>query len=152
MILGGHETPWLAGETLVAAKQFQKLAREVVAVCRKIRTPDCWFRETPGTVWVLETAGLSWRTVNERCAEDGRLPLSGVLWLLKALRDHDHGYMVPDMVPAAQPAWQCVVPGLGPRRLPQKWQRLLHRRRRRLTLLLHTAAMLEEDVRWDFRL
>ena len=39
-----------------------------------------------------------------------------------------------------------------PCRLSEKWRRLLQHRRRRLTLLLHTAVMREEDVRWQYPL
>ena len=140
LISGRNEGSRLSREALFAAEEFQTLAGRVAAVWKKIRTPDCWFRETPGSLRVLEMAGLSWRTVHEKCVGDGRLPLSGVLWLLKALRT------------AEEPARQCATTGIESRDLPEKWQRLLHRRRRRLTLLLRAAAILEEDVRWEFRL
>ena len=61
------------------------LDRKVMAVRKKIRTPDCWFRESPGAVSVLDLVGLSWRMVNEKCS-DGWLPISGAMWLLKILR------------------------------------------------------------------
>ena len=117
LILGWNEGPRLSQETLLAAELYQTLADKVMAVWRKIRTPDCWFRETPGAVWVLETAGLSWPIVSEKCVGDGQLPLSGVLWLLKALRTSE------------KPARQCAARGHDSRQLPEKWRRLLHGRR-----------------------
>ena len=144
MIPRRGEMPKLSQEISVAAKRLQTLDRKVMAVRKKIRTPDCWFRELPGLVSVLAEAGLSWRMVNERCA-DGRLPISAALWLLKALRTTEH------IMPAEEQAWERAATGLGACRLSKKWRRRLHRRRRRLALLLHTAVMREEDVRWLFR-
>jgi len=146
LIPGRGEIPNLSQEISVAAKKLRKLDRKVMAVRKKTRTPDCWFRESPGPVSVLEMAGLSWRMVNERCSDDGWLPVSAVLWLLKALRTAEH-----DM-PTEEQAWERAAAGLGPCRLSEKWRQLLHRRRRRLARLLHAAAMREEDVRWRFRL
>ena len=67
LISGRYAGPRLSREALLAAEKFQSLAGRVAAVWKKIRTPDCWFRETPGSVRVLETAGLSWRIVHEQC-------------------------------------------------------------------------------------
>ena len=85
---------------------------------------------------VLGTTGLRWCDVHEKCTEDGRLPVSGVLWLLKVLR--------------ATEDRKCVDVGGKP--VSAKWRRRLDRRRRRLVRLLHTAVMLEEDVQWEYRL
>jgi hypothetical protein len=79
----------LPEEDSIAAKKLQTLDRKVMAVRKKIRTPDCWFRESPGPISVLDLVGLSWRMVNEKCSADGRLPISGVLWLLNVLRTTD---------------------------------------------------------------
>ena len=70
------EMPKLSQEISLAAKTLQTLDRTVMTVRKKIRTPDCWFRELPGPVSVLEEVGLSWRMVHEKCS-NGRLPISG---------------------------------------------------------------------------
>ena len=136
----------LPEEGSIAAKKLQTLDRKVMAVRKKIRTPDCWFRESPGPISVLDLVGLSWRMVNEKCSADGQLPISGVLWLLNVLRTTDQ------VMPTEEHAREWVARGLGPWHLSEKWRQLLRRRRLRLALLLHTAVMLEEDVRWRFRL
>ncbi len=126
------KVPDLSEEGAVAARTWRTLELKVMAVRKKIRTPDCWFRESPGVVSVLGTTGLRWRDVHQRCTEDGRMPVSGVLWLLKILRaTEDRKWM--DV---------CREP------VSAKWRRRLDRRR--LMRLLHTAVMLEEDVQWDF--
>lgn len=145
VILGRGNAPPLSPEISTAAKRLRTLDRKVMAVRKKIRTPDCWFRESPGPVSVLERAGLSWRMVHEQCA-DGWLPISGVLWLLKVLRATEQDMRIEEQSP------ERAAAGLGPCRFSEKWRRRLRRRRRRLTLLLRTAVTLEEDVRWRFRL
>jgi hypothetical protein len=129
-----------------AAKKLEALDHKVIVVRRKVRTADCWYRESPGPGSVLEMTGLSWRMVNERCLADGRLPISGVSWLLNALRAADQ------VMPGEEPSrgWSEMEP--GPWHLPKKWRRRLRRRRRRLMLLLDMALMLEEDIQWRFRM
>jgi hypothetical protein len=129
-----------------AAKKLESLDHKVTVVRRKIRTADCWYRESPGPGSVLEMTGLSWRMVGERCLADGRLPISGVSWLLKALQ------AAGQVMAGDEPSRECSQIEPGPRHLPKKWGRRLRRRRRRLMRLLHTALMLEEDVRWRFRM
>jgi hypothetical protein len=144
MFVGRGETPRRSQEPSIAAKMLRMYDRKVMAVRKKIRAPECWFCESPGPVSVLDAAGLSWRMVNARCS-NGHLPLSGVLWLLKALHTAEHE------MPAEIQAWERAATGQDRCRLPEKWRRLLHHRRRRLARLLHAAAMREEDVRWKFR-
>lgn len=129
------KAPELSEEGIVAVSVWRTLEARVVAVRKKIRTPDCWFREQPGIVSVLGATGLSWGNVHERCTADGWLPLSGVLWLLKVLRASESRNWLT----------------LGGYSVSEKWRRRLDRRRRRLIRLLHTAAMLEEDVTWEYR-
>ncbi len=146
VLLTEGEAPKLSPEGAAAVKELRALLRKVMAVRKKIRAADCWFHESPGSVSVLDAVGLSWHVVNERCSDDGRLPLSGALWLLRAL-------LAPRQVtPKERRIREPAAKGLAPRRLPEKWRRLLRRRRRRLAQLLRTAAMLEEDVQWRFRL
>ncbi len=142
VILGQRK---MSREISIAAKRLRSLDRKVVAIRKRIRTPDCWFRECPGPVSMLEMVGLSWGMVHKKCAQ-GRLPISAALWLLKVLRTAEQ------KLPTEGQAWEGAATRLGPCRLSEKWQRLLSRRRRRLALLLDTAVMLEEDVRWQFRL
>ena len=145
MALGRGGMPTLPGQISVAVKKLQALDRRVEAGRKKIRTADSWFREVPGPVSVLESLGLSWRMVNEKCS-DGKMSISAAFWLLKVLRSAEH------ILPTEEQGWEQAATGPGPCRLSKKWRRRLHRRRRRLALLLHTAAMLEEDVQWEYRL
>ncbi len=145
MLVGWDETPNRSRGISIAAHKLRTLDRTIMAVRKKIRTPDCWFRESPGPVSVLDEAGLSWRMVNARCS-NGWLPVSAALWLLKALATTEHDVL------AHERAWERAAKGLGSRRLSEKWRLLLRRRRRRLAHLLHVAVMREEDVRWKFRL
>jgi hypothetical protein len=142
---GTGQIPRLSREICVATKQLQLLNRKVLAVRKQIRTADCWFRESPGPVSVLDAAGLTWRMVHEKCA-NGWLPVCGALWLLQVLRTTESA------APAAEHGWKQSARGLGPCRLSAKWRRRLDHRHRRLALLLHTAVMREEDVRWQYRL
>ncbi len=137
--------PKLFREISMTVKKLRRLDRKVRAVRKKIHTPDCWFREWPGVICVLQATGLSWRMVHEECSADGRLPISTALRLLKALRMADRG------VPAEKPARHGAATGPGSCDLTEKWQQRLRRRRRRLAHLLRTAVMLEEDVQWLFR-
>ncbi len=142
---GRSQLPQLSREICVATKKLQILDRMVRMVRRKICTADCWFRESPGAVSVLDSAGLTWRIVHEKSA-DGRLPVCGALWLLKLIRRTEHA------TPGEEQTWERPATGPVPCRLSEKWRQLLQHRRRRLTLLLHTAVMREEDVRWQYRL
>ncbi len=142
---GRSQLPQLSREICVATKKLQMLNRKVLAVRREIRTADCWFRESPGPVSVLDAVGLRWRAVHEKSA-DGWLPVSGALWLLEVLGRTEHA------VSNAEQTWERAATGLGSCRLSANWQRRLDYRRRRLTLLLHTAVMREEDVCWQYRL
>ena len=137
------KVPDLSKDGAVAARTWQMLDLKVRAIRKKIRTPDCWFRESPGVVSVLGMTGLSWRNVHDRFAENGRLPISGVLWLLEVLRATK---------PTKEQARTWTTVGGEPIRPSSKWQRRLDHRHRRLVQLLHTAVLLEEDVRWEFRL
>jgi hypothetical protein len=139
---GRSQLPQLSREICVATKKLQMLNRKVLAVRREIRTADCWFRESPGPVSVLDAVGLRWRAVHEKSA-DGWLPVSGALWLLQVLR-------TTGQTEKQAEGWKTV--GGEPLRLSTEWQRRLDSRRRRLIFLLHTAVMLEEDVRWEYRL
>ncbi len=141
MILGKVDVPQLPEEGAVAAKKLQMLDRKVRAVWKKIRTPDCWFREQPTPISVLETVGLTWSMVKERCSADGRLPLEQILWLLNALSTTEQ------VMPTEEQVWAWAASGYEPCHLPEEWRRVLRRRRRRLVRLLHTAVMLEENVR-----
>jgi len=145
MIPGSGEMFQLSQEISVAAKKLQTLDHLVVAARKKIRTSDCWFREMPGPTSVLEMAGLSWRLVNEKCS-NGRLPVSGALWLLGSLHTANL------ILPTEEQSGKRAETRLGLFRLPEKWRRRLLRRRWRLTLLLRTAVIREEDIRWQFRL
>lgn len=144
VILGRSDAPKLPKEFSATVKELRRLNHNLTAARKKIRAADCWFRESPGPISVLDTAGLSWSVVNERCANDGRLPVAGVLWLLKTLRTTDQ------IIPTEEQVLEWAAMGLGPYHLPAKWWQLLRRRRRRLAVLLKTAAMLEEDVQWEF--
>ena len=134
--------PDLSEEGAVAVRTWRMLELKVRAVWRKIRTPDCWFREMPGPFSVLGMTGLSWRNVHDKCAENGRLPVSGVLWLLKVLR-------ATEPTEEQTGTWRAVD---GEPIRSEKWQRRLDRRHRRQVRLLHTAVMLEENVWWEYRI
>ncbi len=137
------KVPDLSEEGAAAARTWRTLELKVIAVRKKICSPDCWFRESPGVVSVLGTTGLSWRNVHERCAENGLLPISSVLWLLEVLRSTE---------PTKEHAGKWTTVGGEPIRPSSKWWRRLDHRHRRLVRLLHTAIMLEEDVRWEYRM
>ena len=109
----------------------------------KIRTPDCWFREqSPTPISVVETVGLSWGEVQARCWEDGRLPVSGVLWFLNVLRT------TKQTMPTEEQVRGWAASGCHPCHLPGEWGRILRRRGLRLSRLLRTAAELEEEVQY----
>ncbi|MGO9108920.1 MAG: hypothetical protein ACLP9L_06770 [Thermoguttaceae bacterium] len=143
VVIGGMEVPNSSRVSIVAARTMQTLDHKVMAVLKKIRTPDCWFRESPGVVSVLGMMGLSWRNVHDKCTENGWLSISGALWLLKGLHATE---------PTTEQAEVWTTMGGESIRVPEKWRRRLDRRRRRLTILLQTAVKLEEDVRWKYRL
>ena len=134
-----HGLPDLSGEALAAVDELETLHRNVVAVWRKIHA-GCWFRESFSLVSVLDAMKMWWGNVNLRC-KDGRLPISGVLWLLKILRAHEEAMREGRDEPDRRPDG-CQV--------SKMCQRRLHNGRCRLAMLLRMAAMLEEDVQWKF--
>jgi hypothetical protein len=142
MVFGRVEVPRLTKEGYAAVERLQTLSRKVKTVVRKIRTPSCWFREKSVPITVPETVGLSWRSVEERYVKDERLSLPGVLELLHAVRT------TPQVMPTDEQVWEWAGEGVSPCHLPHEWRRVLRNRRRRLVLLLRTAAELEEDVRY----
>jgi hypothetical protein len=134
--------PRLTDEGYAAVETLKSLDRKVRAVVRKVRTPNCWFHESVELVSVLETVGLSWEDVEKKYVKDERLSLPGVLWLLSVLRT------TPQVMPSDEQAYEWAGEGLSPVHLPHQWRRVLRNRKRRLALLLRTAAELEEDVRY----
>jgi hypothetical protein len=86
MIFGRVEVLPLTDEGYAAVETFREIIGKVNAVVRKIRTPDCWFRESVVPISILESVGTCWRAVEERLVADGRLSLPGVLRLLHVLR------------------------------------------------------------------
>ena len=137
----------LSKEGESAVKTLRTLTGKVAAVRRKIRTPECWFHEqlqlsTP--ISVLETVGLSWRSVEERFVVDGRLPVAGVLRLLDVLRTTEQ------VMPTEEQVSEWAISGCNPCHLTEQWWHLLRHRRQRIIRLLSTAALLEEEVRCDF--
>jgi hypothetical protein len=142
MVFGRVEVPRLTKEGYAAVERLQTLSHKVKAVVRKIRTPSCWFREKVEPISVLETLGMCWREVEEKYVEDGRLSLPGVLEILRALNT------TPQVMPTDEQAYEWAAAGLSPCHLPHEWLRVLRNRRRRLVMLLLTAAELEEDVRY----
>jgi hypothetical protein len=142
MFLGKVKVPKLTDEGEDAVETLRTLAGKVAAVVRKTRTPSCWFRESPVPVSVLETVGWSWKEVEERFVADGRLSLPGVLRLLRVLRT------IPQVMPCEEQVWVWAGSGVEPCHLPHEWRRVLRSRRRRLVILLRTAAELEEEVRY----
>jgi len=142
MIFGRVEVPRLTQEGYAAVETLKTLDEKRTAVVRKVRTPNCWFRESIEPISVLETVGLSWKEVEEKYVEDGRLSLPGVLRLLSVLRT------TPQVMPSDAQAYEWAAAGLSPCHLPHEWRRVLRNRLRRLVVLLRTAAELEEDVRY----
>ena len=123
------ESMKLSEECVVAVETLRVLNRKVMAVWRNIRAANCWFRESPGSVSVLETVGLSWHVVHEKCVANGKFSVTGTLWLLRVLRTAEQG------MPAVERGREEATTGLRPCRLPKKWRELLRRRRRRLAVL-----------------
>lgn len=121
-VLGSARLTDLVREISVASMKLYVLHRRIVAVRKKIRTPDCWFRESPGIACVLHSAGLSWRMVHERCS-DGSLPVATAMWLLRILRQTEHG------IPANEQTPVRAATGIVPCRLSKKWRERLLRRR-----------------------
>ncbi len=142
MIFGRTEVLPLTDEGYAAVETLKTLEETLTAVMRKIRTPDCWFRESVEPISVMNTVGMSWKEVEERFVADERLSLPGVLWLLSVLST------TPQVMPSDEQAWEWAAAGLSPVHLPREWRRVLRNRRRRLVVLLRTAAELEEDVRY----
>jgi hypothetical protein len=146
MLFGRVKVLPLPKEGEAAVKTMETLIGKVTAALRDIRTPDCWFREqSPTLVTVPETVGLTWEEVRARCPDDGRLPVSGVLWLLDVLRT------TKQVMPTEEQVTDWDASGCNPCYESHEWRRVLRRRKRRLVSLLRTAAMLEEEVRCRFR-
>jgi len=142
MIFGRTEVLPLTDEGYAAVETLKTLDEKLTAVVRKIRTPDCWFRESVEPISVLETVGLSWKEVEEQHVEDGRLSLPGVLRLLYVLNT------TRQMMPSDAQVWEWAGEGVSPCRLPHEWRRVLRMRKGRLAWLLRAAAELEEEVRY----
>jgi hypothetical protein len=143
MIFGRTEVLPLSDEGEVALKTLRELTGNVKKVLKDIRTPDCRFKESVEPISVLETVGLSWEEVEEKYVGDGRLSFSGVLELLRALNT------TPQTLPTDEQAYEWAGEGLSPVHLPHEWRRALRGRKRRLALLLRTAAELEEEVKYE---
>jgi hypothetical protein len=144
MFFGRVEVLPLPQEAEGAVKTLQAIIESGVAVLRNIREPDCWFREKPTPISVLETVGLSWGAVQTRCSEDGYLPVCDVLWLLNILRSTEQ------IMPSDEQVWEWAGETRYPCHLPHEWQQLLRGRKRRLVGLLERAAELGEEVRCGF--
>lgn len=142
MIFGRVEVLTLTEEGYAAVETLKTLDRKVEMVMRKIRTPDCWFRESPVPISVPGTVRLSWKEVEEKYVADERLSLPGVLRLLHVLST------TARVMPSDEQAYEWAGEGLSPCHLPHEWRRLLRSRLRRLVVLLQTAAELEEEVRY----
>ena len=142
MIFGRTEVMPLTDEGYAAVETLKTLDRKVEMVRRKIRMPNCWFHESVEPISVLETVGLSWRSVEEKYVEDERLSLPGVLRLLSVLRS------TPQVMPTDDQVWEWAGEGLSSCYLPHEWRQVLRNRRRRLVMLLRTAAEMEEAVRY----
>ncbi len=142
MIFGRTEVLPLTDEGYAAVKTLREIIGNVNAVVRKIRTPDCWFREAVEPISVLETVGSSWKEVEERFVADERLSLPGALWLLHVLRT------TPQVMPSDEQVYEWAGEGLSPCYLPHQWRQVLRIRKRRLVMLLRTAVEMEEDVRY----
>jgi hypothetical protein len=143
MIFGRTEVLPLSDEGEVALKTLRTLTGKVKAVLKCIRTPDCRFRESVEPISVLETVKMSWVMMEEKYVVDGRLLLPGVLELLHVLRT------TPQVMPTDGRVYQWAGDGLSPVHLPHEWRRVLRSRKRRLALLLRTAAELEEELRYE---
>ena len=100
-------------------------------------------RPVPSPCWRCRACRGGWSMSS---LPHGWLPVSAALWLLKVLRSLEH------VTPGGERAPSPAAREPGSSRLPEKWRRLLYRRRCRLVHLLQTAVMREEDVRWQFRL
>jgi hypothetical protein len=143
MIFGRTEVLPLTDEGYAAVEMLKTLGETLTAVVRKIRTPDCWFRESPVPISVLETVGWSWMSVEEKYVEDERLSLPDVLRLLHVLRTTEQ------VMPTDEQVWEWAGEGLSPCHLPYEWRRVLRNRKRRLVMLLRTAVELEEEVKYE---
>ena len=115
----------------------QDTGHRIVTLCRPQTTPLVPFTLSPDQVEAALNE-LSWRSVEEKYVEDGRLPLPGVLWLLGTLRTTEQ------VIPSDDQVWEWAGSGVSPCHLPHEWRRVLRNRRRRLALLLRSAAELEE--------
>jgi hypothetical protein len=141
MIFGRVEVPELSEEGEDAVTTLKTLSRKVTGIWKNIHAPDCWFHEEPVPVTVLETVGLTWDMVQERCAANGSLPIAEVLGLLNVLLTTEQ------ITPSDEQVWEWAALGCEPCHLPHEWRRVLWRRKGRLVRLLQTAAELEEKVR-----
>jgi hypothetical protein len=144
MFFGRVKLPTLPQEAEDAVKTMAELIGKVTAVLRKVRTPDCWYREFCTPISVLETVGLSWDQVRARCSADGFMPVGQVLWLLGVLRSTEQ------VMPTDEMVFEWAGAGLSPCHLPHEWRQVLRGRKRRLIRLLQTAAELEEEVTCRF--
>ena len=143
MIFGRTEVLPLTDEGYAAVETLKTLDENLTAVVRKIRTPDCWFRESVEPISVLETVGTCWREVEEKYVIDRRLSLPGVLDILRLLNT------TPQVMPTDEQAYQWAGEGLSPCHLPHEWRRVLRGRKGRLLLVLRTAAELKEEVKYE---
>jgi hypothetical protein len=143
MIFGRVEVPDLSKAGEAAVTTLKMLTRNISAVWKNIHSPDCWFHENPVPVSVLETVGLTWGKVQERCAANGSLPVADVLWLLSVL------HTTKQVMPTDEQVWEWAASRCDPCHLPEEWRRVLWRRKERLVRLLQTAAELEEEVRCE---
>ena len=143
MIFGRTEVPRLTKEGYAAVETLGILDQKVKTVVRKIRTPNCWFRESVEPISVMNTVKMSWEEVKEKYVEDGRLLLPGVLELLRALNT------TPQVMPSDEQAYEWAAAGLSPCHLPHEWRQVLRIRKDRLVCLLRTAAELEEEPKYE---
>ena len=143
MIFGRVEVPALTDEGDAAVETLRTLDEKVTAVFRKVRTPSCWFRESA-------RADLR--------AGDGREVVAGGRGEVRQGRAAVPARRATAVVASStRPRRSCRPTnrrtsgrrrGCRPVHLPYEWRRVLRNRKRRLAMLLRTAAELEEEVRY----
>jgi hypothetical protein len=74
MIFGRTEVLPLTDEGYAAVKTLRELTRKVATVLKDIRTPDCWFRESPVPISVLETVSCRGRRSRRSTSRTGGCP------------------------------------------------------------------------------